>query len=603
MRVTDAALLAYTKFRARVFRSITIGIMAGLLFGVLILGSFVLTGVANGINSYASKGFGNRYIVALNQVIDYERINEEVNKRTDLKQRELVAEAKKKNEYNPESPPYLSESQYNDINQAVMKELYPAKTVEQVTSYAATFNPKGIYQSVGFSSQSGGESGQFTPILDGKEVPQSLNYGNTADPFSSPRLNAKSWELVKPFVVDESIMADESKIPILIPMSAAMKLAGITVNDKTPLNEAVAMKQQAREKTLGQTVTMCYRNTTAQSLMSEATAQAEQLEINKDNKDYKKPALLYEVPKEACKPVTVVQDTRTKAEKDSEAKVKAELKESDPITGEVAFTIAGYVPSVPNYTVFSLGMILQTGPLGEFVIPYEKINQNAFLVDGKQSLDSFGNYFVPSEAPFFVEFDNRADQKRFIESTCQFEGFAMNPYKDCLEKGIEFSGTNYGNPRVQVEEQIKDIINGSKVVITIMFVIASILMMLAISKVIADSRRETGVFRAIGAKRRDIAQIYLTYSVYLAIFAYAIAAILATGVATWLTNKYSSRLTLEAIDNFAVYENPPTVILFGINPMHLVYIFGIAILAGFVGGLIPITGNVRRNPIKDMRDE
>ncbi len=95
----------------------------------------------------------------------------------------------------------------------------------------------------------------------------------------------------------------------------------------------------------------------------------------------------------------------------------------------------------------------------------------------------------------------------------------------------------------------------------------------------------------------------MTYAAYLATFSFLIATVLALAVSTWLTNKYSDRITLQAIDNFAVYENPTQIVFFGFDIQQLGIIFGIALLAGLVGGFIPITGNVRRNPIKDMRDE
>ena len=46
--------------------------------------------------------------------------------------------------------------------------------------------------------------------------------------------------------------------------------------------------------------------------------------------------------------------------------------------------------------------------------------------------------------------------------------------------------------------------------------IAGVILMGMIGRIIADSRKETAVFRAVGASRLAVAQVYVAYTVYLA---------------------------------------------------------------------------------------
>ena len=123
------------------------------------------------------------------------------------------------------------------------------------------------------------------------------------------------------------------------------------------------------------------------------------------------------------------------------------------------------------------------------------------------------------------------------------------------------------------------------------------------ARVIIDSRRETAVFRALGAKRRDIASIYLLYSVLVALLIVIFMLTLGLVAATIMESLFSANATNLAMVAYGVFDKEQPFHFIGINLSALgilaLCIIGISLLAV----LPPLMRNVRRNPIRDMRDE
>ena len=133
-------------------------------------------------------------------------------------------------------------------------------------------------------------------------------------------------------------------------------------------------------------------------------------------------------------------------------------------------------------------------------------------------------------------------------------------------------------------------------------VIAAVIAGLTIGRTIADGRRETAVFRAIGFKRFDISQVYITYTMLLSllvmVFALAVGVLVALLAhnALWLETTVQAQLALGLTDVSQRFT------YIGVSE-KLVIVCGAVLSAGFIGMLLPLMRNVRRNPIRDMRDE
>jgi hypothetical protein len=584
------------------------------MFGVITCGSLLFTGFLQSFNWYAEKGYGSHYYVTLNQMIDYEAINNKANELQKQKLDALRAEAKRKGQ--PFDEASASNTAYQLANEEANRLLAKPTTPDDIKKAITGYEGSKYY----VTRQPNGVS--FALVLDGKEQERPKQDSINVNPFSGSPIASLSMEandttLMEPFVLEgNSLAADGDKVPILIPMDIALSLKKVTIDKKATTSSIVATKQKVRNELIGKDLQVCFRNTAADALLSTAQEQKSEFEKNKDNKDYKKPLLQYTIPTEACKSV-IVTDNRAQEEKDADARAKKEANEADPKTDLVTFKIVGFTPASPDYSSGSglLAGIFTTGPVSQTLIPLgiaekhpvlkEYYSDNAKKDGTTTTQKSFGGSSITTldaaSDGFIIDFPNRETQKRFIENQCG--GNDMFDPSTCIKSGKLFSATAYGNPRVALEDFKSGFMKAAKIVITIIFVISSILMMGMISKVIADSRRETGVFRAIGAKRFDIAQIYLSYSVLLATAAFVLSGIIASLGALYIARHFADRLTVEASDVFAVYENVHKIFLFGIDILQLLQIYAVAVLAGLVGGFIPITGNIRRNPIKDMRDE
>ena len=86
----------------------------------------------------------------------------------------------------------------------------------------------------------------------------------------------------------------------------------------------------------------------------------------------------------------------------------------------------------------------------------------------------------------------------------------------------------------------------------IAFTIATIIIWAMMGRVMADSRRD-GRFRAIGAKRSDIAAVYVTYSVWVAVRIVIFAAALGLIIAGTVHVLFADRATKTAQLAYAVF--------------------------------------------------
>jgi ABC-type antimicrobial peptide transport system permease subunit len=133
--------------------------------------------------------------------------------------------------------------------------------------------------------------------------------------------------------------------------------------------------------------------------------------------------------------------------------------------------------------------------------------------------------------------------------------------------------------------------------------LCAIIMMGTVGKIIADSRKETSVFRAVGAKRLDIAQVYLLYAGTLAALAFLVSLVLGLAAALLVNAKFSGDLSVQAVLAFNSPDVNKVFHLIGFNALDLVGIFAFAVATGLISAFIPLLTNLRRNPIKDMREE
>jgi len=133
--------------------------------------------------------------------------------------------------------------------------------------------------------------------------------------------------------------------------------------------------------------------------------------------------------------------------------------------------------------------------------------------------------------------------------------------------------------------------------------LSALIMAGTVGKIIADSRRETAVFRAIGAKRIDIAEIYLLYCLMVAglitLFSVGVGLLLAS----WFNSAFSGDLTVEALIAFNSTNLDRQFTLLGFDAKDLGLLAAIIVAASLISAALPLLTNLKRNPINDMRDD
>jgi ABC-type antimicrobial peptide transport system permease subunit len=229
---------------------------------------------------------------------------------------------------------------------------------------------------------------------------------------------------------------------------------------------------------------------------------------------------------------------------------------------------------------------------GTFAINYVPYSaKSSSLIKG---LVNEGNTPKPDE--FFsgqsaiYEFANDADREAYINACRNSSDYSK--YCDYFR-----------DPLASIKQVTSDFKGFIRVVVIILGLIVASSMFVTVSKIISDSERETGVFRAIGAKRTDIASIYLNYALLLATAAFILASMLATLLSLYLTSKYGSSFGYQVAESTNNYSNAGPITLIGINPRELLGIFMIGVGAAFAGTALPILNVLRKDPIKAMRSE
>lgn len=132
---------------------------------------------------------------------------------------------------------------------------------------------------------------------------------------------------------------------------------------------------------------------------------------------------------------------------------------------------------------------------------------------------------------------------------------------------------------------------------------AAIIIWFTVSRIMAENRKETAVYRAMGAKRRDIVHIYAVYIVLIASRVVLVSAAVGIAIALAVDYFYGSMLTDMAAAAFGIIDRAPAVHLFSLSSPLLLAVAAAIITVSLVASVQPLVRNTMRNPIRDIRDE
>lgn len=153
-----------------------------------------------------------------------------------------------------------------------------------------------------------------------------------------------------------------------------------------------------------------------------------------------------------------------------------------------------------------------------------------------------------------------------------------------------------------IAAQIRNVFLG---VAGVIVVIGEIMLLLTVGRVVADSRKEIGVYRAIGASRSDIRKIFFWYVSLLSICATVISLILAIIGQIIASLKWGEQLfyTLVQFSGTAATITKPAYLFLGTTIWQGLFLFVFALVSAAVAALIPIIRASRIDPIVALKEE
>jgi hypothetical protein len=458
--------------------------------------------------------------------------------------------------------------------------------------------------------------------VSGKEISSSTSNGPTQNPIESFAQNTQLLDnsLIEPFLLESTTLIAKpgDPTPILAPVDAVEKLLGLKpLSLKANSQEKLARLKTLRTQARNLTFDVCYRNQAAIDLRNLAKQQAVEMAAGKGKTDYVAPALQYAAGTGACAATVIKTDTRSADDKTMSSKLdqfKATFGSAAPQTTVVKFRVVGVLPQL-NFgsSAFDLNALVSSLVTSTLGTGWFISNQAAANQPILRSLVANQSKSSSSSEVVYAEFPDRSSQKRFLdERMCQPEmqtmaagpsgSTSIDPNTKCI-KEHKFFLAPFGNPLAAVYDSQAGFLNFLRWLLLVIAGISAIIMMGTVGKVIADSRKETSVFRAVGAKRMDIAQIYLLYAGLLASLAFLISLLIGLGLAVIIESKLSPTLSIQAVLAFNSPNADKAFHLIGLNLLDLAGIYLFAVATGLLSAILPLLTNLRRNPIKDMREE
>ncbi len=645
MRTADAATLAYTKFKTRRIRLAIAVVVSGLLFVAFSAASFVARGAISSIDSFSKEGFASRYITSVQPFTSDEYgyyNNKDLIAQAKILDKKLVADKKaeaikigiqydatterlavsKSNGPNGEEETLdMSAPQVQSILQA-KREQDSKKLLDRLQEFKTIYEVKGIYNGITLSSSGMPSAPDITPptisiIKDGKEITEQTNtsYNPTVLGIEGVR---SGWtllddEMLKPFLLNGQTadIGVDGTIPIVAPYSAAEEILGLKkLGDSAKNAEKLDRLKSVRSNAAGKTFSVCFRNTTSTERLQQTVDQQRELLNSKNNKNYVKPDLMYDKSANVCEDVVAVRDVRDADQKllDKNTELfQQKFGKQVAQQRKLTFRIVGVVADPPNFGSFNIESLvgeLLVSNLGSgwfsplsATVALPELNKYIASVDKTVSFSSLK----------YVELGSAAQTKAFAkEQACSPVSFSsMGPGlpQECEQNKQYFSINSFGSNSVAMESVRTGFSKYFVRALLFASMISALILMGTVGRVIADSRRETAVFRAIGAKRLDIAQIYVTYVVMIGLTVCVFAVGAGNLIAQILDSKYQGALTVKALLAYNSSDLSKTFRIITFDRQDMFLLAGIIMAGSLLSALGPLVSNLKRNPIKDMRDE
>ena len=656
LRITDSLRLAGTKLRVRRIRlSITV-VVSGLLFAALLAGLTMLMGAQRSVEEFDRGSLNSRYLVAQTAIrpnnIEFTSnltARAEAERTQMIKDKQALA-ARLGLPYDPKSEPPIMQSfpdsqPYPNDQSVIVQRLIrqetaklPRLTADAQWQFART---RGAVRQ--FSIQSIAANGMLNYMERGIEsFDDKRQQNNQPTPLEEFKQQFGSITTIDQSLLGGYLLAGASakpsEIPLIIRYQDAEALLGLKPLDKNASNDTqLARLKELRQKAGQLTFSACYRNPASQELLQTAKQQIQAAanQAKKPSADYIKPDREYAMPSaDSCAAPAVVKDNRSAEAKRTEANQHQfdqtfGSAQPEPAQAKFTFRVVGLMPDGIEAAQSDIGSFLQqflsTRLSYTWIMPLGSMTTAAqtALESTIQTASNSQGGINRDETLAIYEFSDPNKARSYLAAASCGEGnsggteitdLSAQPKPAevsktqksnksiCLPRYVVFASPTGSNSLVNYDamERLKPIIMWTFIGVTI---IAAFILLIIISRTIADSRKESAVFRALGATRLDISQIYFVYTMIVALLT-ALFSITAGLVVVYIAdNLLASQITATLRIAMTPKDLTTTFRFWTIDWMVIGAVALSIIAAAVLACLIPLIRNTRRNPIKDMRDE
>lgn len=418
-------------------------------------------------------------------------------------------------------------------------------------------------------------------------------------------------------LVDRYLLTKDAKslkgIPVIITAQEAASLFGSKVEiGSEPKAESDKRKwlRDIQEKLNGYTYQACTRNSAEQEMLTKVQQDYTNAENNKANSGYKEPSLQFQLPSTACGPITVKKDARTQNEKAIQNDIDKTRKK-----------LGLYISPEHYLTTFQIVGIVNAQPFSEYSTSVESYIKN-LLSPQEESFSAiiprqlyeqlpdnlkFNSQIAAQTDATRHELENTTFAPRVLEFNSIDKARAFLSNETCPSHDLgcakPFYANPYGSNYLILDEIGKLFRQILTVALPILIGLALIIMWFTTSRIMSENRKETAVYRAMGAKRIDITAIYVLYTLLIAARISALSFILGIGAAYAVDRIYGAQLTDTALATFGIITDHMRFSLFDLSSPLLWGILGLIFATSIVASVQPLIRNVMRPPIRDMREE
>jgi len=138
----------------------------------------------------------------------------------------------------------------------------------------------------------------------------------------------------------------------------------------------------------------------------------------------------------------------------------------------------------------------------------------------------------------------------------------------------------------------------------IMLSVAEVILLITVSKLVKDSTKEIGVFRAVGAQQKDIRNIFFNYASMISLAGLVIAVVLAYLIAITISVLWGENLFYSIAiggNNFSPNSHP--FVLVGFPILELMIIAIISYTLGCIASFFPARKASKMDVVKALKEE